>query len=205
MKSRIVVMAVAALAAAACSNSSGGSNNTASTSPPATTSPTQSVSPSQSASHSPKPTPSFSSTVQASHRCRTAKLSLSLGQAQGAAGSAIMPIVFTNTGSSACTLYGYPGVSFLDASGKQLGADAKHNGGEEAIVTLAPNATANAMLQMPNPGNYGAGVCQPAQSAQLRVYPPGDFKPLTIAYVTTVCTSKQGWSSVSTVTPGSGG
>lgn len=208
MKARVAVLILSAIAVAGCSSSSSGGPPT---SPPtnsgATTSASPSTSPSAttSSSSTPRPTPSFSSTVQASHRCLTSELRLSLGQAQGAAGSSIMPIVFTNTGTAACTLYGYPGVTFLDASGSQLGSDATHDGAEAAVVTLAPNGTANAMLRMPDPGNYSAGGCQPAQSARLRVYPPGDFKPLTVAYATTVCTTKNGWSSVSPVTPGTGG
>ena len=43
--------------------------------------------------------------------CRTIKLSVALGKGNGTAGSVYVPLLFRNRGSSACTLYGYPGVS----------------------------------------------------------------------------------------------
>ena len=45
-------------------------------------------------------------------------------QAGGAAGSTYLPVGFTNTSSSPCGLYGYPGMSFVtagDSSGSQIG------------------------------------------------------------------------------------
>ncbi|MGN6475345.1 MAG: DUF4232 domain-containing protein [Mycobacteriales bacterium] len=203
MKTRIAVVGLVVVAAAGCS-SSGGSDNTASTTPPVTSSPTPSVSPSQSASSSPTPTPSFSSTVQASRRCLTTQLHLSLGQGQGQAGSTITPIVLSNVSKHACTLFGYPGVSFLDASGATVGVDAAHTGGEEATVTLGPGDAANAQLQVPDPGNFSASDCQPAQASQLRVYPPNDRAALTVADDVTVCTTSTGRANVHPVTPGVG-
>jgi hypothetical protein len=141
--------------------------------------------------------------VQATGPCRTKQLRLSLGQGQGAAGSTVLPIVFTNTSKHACTLLGYPGVSFLDASGTKVGADATHNGGEEATVSIAPGDDANAQLQLPDPGVVGAD-CKPANTATMRVYPPGDFAALSVGFQQTVCTSTNGAANVHPVTPGDG-
>jgi hypothetical protein len=204
MKARIAALGLAVVALAGCSNSSGGSNNAASTPPPVTSTSSASASASASASPSPTPTPSFSSTVQASHRCVTSQLHMSLGQSQGAAGSTFTPIVFTNVSKHACTLFGYPGVSFLDSTGAQVGVDATHDGGEEATVTLAPGDAANAQLQVPDPGNYSASQCKQANAATLRVYPPGDFTALSVADAMTVCTTSTGAANVHPVTPGAG-
>lgn len=66
-----------------------------------------------------------------------------LGPGNGAAGSIYYPIEFTNTSSVACTLYGYPGVSFVTAPGSQAGAAATEDPTyPRALVTLAPKATA---------------------------------------------------------------
>jgi hypothetical protein len=212
MKARLALLPLLAIVAAGCSggSSGGGGNNTADTPPPATSSAssstTPSPSPSQTPSQSPKPTPSFTTTVQASHRCQTAQLALSLGQGQGAAGSTIVPIVLKNTGSDGCTLYGRPGVSFLDTNGNQLGVGAVFSGGQAGTVTLAPGGSANALLQIPEPGNFTpASDCAQATSAQLQVYPPGDKAALTTAYSDSVCTTKDGAASVGPVTPGTGG
>ncbi|HEX3707197.1 MAG TPA: DUF4232 domain-containing protein [Mycobacteriales bacterium] len=205
MKARVALLSLLAFVAAACSNgSSGGGDNTAATPPLDTPTATASTTPSATPSASPKPTPSFSSTVQASHRCQTAQLSLSIGQGQGAAGSTIVPIVLTNKGSDGCTLFGRPGVSFLDANGNQLGVGASFGGSEPATVTLAPNGSANALLQMPDPGNFAPADCNQAMSTRLAVIPPNDKTSLTVAYSTEVCTTKQGAASVSPVTPGAG-
>lgn len=116
--------------------------------------------------------------------CGTRDLSLHLGQAGGAAGSVYEPIIFTNKGANTCTLTGYPGVSFLaSASGPQVGAAATRNTQHAATtVSLAPGATASAMLQVANEGNYPAATCKPTTVTGLRVYPPGQTQPAYIGF-----------------------
>lgn len=208
MKARLALALLAVLAVAGCSSgSSGGTTNTGATTglPTTSTTPSATESVSPTASPSPTPTPTFSTTVKATHRCATSDLALSLGQGQGAAGSTFVSVVFTNKSSKPCTLYGYPGVSFLDSSGKQLGVPSVHSGGEEGVVTLAPNATGNAQLELPDTGNFDAADCNATTSAQLRVFPPGDFGALTIADKVQICTTSRGATSITPVTPGSGG
>ncbi|HVT65923.1 MAG TPA: DUF4232 domain-containing protein [Mycobacteriales bacterium] len=197
-------LALAAFVVAGCSSSSsGGSDNTAATEPPVTSSP--SVSTSESASQSATPTPSFSSTVQASKDCRLSQLDFSIGQGQGAAGSTILPLVFTNHSKRACTMFGYPGVSFLDAQGNPLGQPADRRGGEKAVVTLGPGDAANAQLRIPDPGNFSPADCNVATSASILVYPPGEKHSTTAPEATQVCTTEAGRSVVLPVVPGNGG
>lgn len=117
-------------------------------------------------------------------RCTTNDLSLRLGQAGGAAGSVYEPIVFTNNGTGTCTLTGYPGVSFLATkSGPQVGVAAARNTQHAAAsVSLAPGATASAMLQVANEGNYPAATCKPTTVTGLRVYPPGETQAAYVAF-----------------------
>lgn len=201
---RPVAVVVFAAAVAGCSSSSSGGtgSNTADTTPPTTSSSSPTSSPS--ASSSPKPTPSYSSTVQASVHCTAADLGMALGQEQGAAGSTIVPIVFTNTSSTPCTLFGYPGVSFLDASHKQIGLPAARRGGQEATVTLGPGDEANAQLSIPNPGNFSPSDCNVENSSFLLVYPPGETHSLEVSESTQVCSTAAGRSVVLPVAPGSG-
>ena len=56
--------------------------------------------------------------------CATSALKVSLGPANGAAGTVFYPINFVNTGKLGCTLRGYPGVSAVTSSGKQIGSPA---------------------------------------------------------------------------------
>jgi hypothetical protein len=116
--------------------------------------------------------PSTSST--AGSGCLTSQLRIGLGTSQGAAGSVFVPLVFTNTGPSPCTLSGYPGVSYVTGdAGQQVGQPASRSPGPVATVRLAPNGVASATLQMANSGNFPPEQCQPTAVRGLRVYPPG--------------------------------
>ena len=57
--------------------------------------------------------------------CRAEVLNVRLGPSDGAAGTIYYPIIFTNTGPVRCSLTGYPGVSSVDAQGRQIGAPAE--------------------------------------------------------------------------------
>jgi hypothetical protein len=123
---------------------------------------------------------SSTSSVPSVAMCRTGGLRISVDstQADGAAGSTYYPIDFTNTAAAACTLDGYPGVSFVaatDSSGHQIGAAAQRNPefGPDR-VRLEPGGEAHAWLQVGAAGNYPDSTCQPVTALGLRVYPPGE-------------------------------
>ncbi len=88
--------------------------------------------------------------------CATNDLSVKVGTSEGAAGSIYQVIDFTNGGSAPCTLYGYPGVSLAAGSpAAQVGAAATRSTTAAAtVVTLAPGATANALLRVTQALNY---------------------------------------------------
>ena len=68
------------------------------------------------------PAPSSSSGPS---QCTPTDLRLAVGAANGAAGTIYYPLDFTNASSSACTMYGYPGVAFVSSpGGSQVGAAA---------------------------------------------------------------------------------
>jgi len=113
-------------------------------------------------------------------------------QGSAAAGSAYYPIDFTNTGSSPCTMFGYPGVSFTTGKGgSQLGKAAARSGGAPAAqVTLAPGAAAHAVLRVAQAGNYSASACHPVTAHWLRVYPPGETAAGYAAFTTQACSAR---------------
>src|SRR5690349_8833359 len=80
--------------------------------------------------------------------CPTSALRVKQGIAQGYAGGVYQVIDFTNTSGSTCTLFGYPGVSLVSGPPYvQIGLAAKRGTSTpRELVTLAPGATANAML-----------------------------------------------------------
>ncbi len=142
--------------------------------------------------------------------CTTAGLKAAIGSGQGAAGSSYYPIDLTNNSGTTCTLYGYPGVSFVTgAGGSQIGAAATRNDTlAPGLVTLTAGQTAHASLQVVNASNYPAAKCKIVQAHWLRVYPPGQFSPLYISFSAPTCgggASATVILSVQTVQPGATG
>jgi hypothetical protein len=195
------VLACAAALLAACS-----------TPQKSTAAPTKTVTVSASPSASPSTaTPSAAPSTSAPSGpgpCPTRYLKLKLGLAQGAAGSVYQVIEFKNIGPSACTLYGYPGVSLAGGSPiTQIGRAASENPTPpRKLVTLAPHAVANALLQVVEAGNYPPSKCHPKQASYLQIYPPNQTTPIYLAYSATACASSSvRILSVDVVRPGSGG
>jgi hypothetical protein len=144
-------------------------------------------------------------TSTAAPACSTANLSVwvDVSQASVAAGTGFYPLDFTNTGSHACTLYGYPGVSATNANGGQLGRAAGRNPRWKAkTVTIPAGGSAHSILSWVEVANFTGSGCKPTTASLIKVYPPnrksasfGFFslqacratKPLyTYLYVTTV-------------------
>ena len=122
--------------------------------------------------------------------CTSAHLQASLGGGAGAGMSQNHTgLQLRNTGTSACTLYGYPGVSWVrGASGVQTGAAATRQAdpnGTEKTVTLAPGALASAPLDIVDAAVIPPSECKPVAVRGLRIYPPGQqaalFLPLPTA------------------------
>ncbi|MEP7025485.1 MAG: DUF4232 domain-containing protein, partial [Actinomycetota bacterium] len=134
------------------------------------------------------PTPTVSSPGQAPP-CATSALSVTTGQGDGAAGSTYVPIVFTNTSGSACTLFGYPGVSFASSpGGGQVGrAAGRNNLKPSELVTLVPRAAAHATLQVVDAANFPASECKLVTVHFLKVYPPNQTVPVYLHFNAQAC------------------
>jgi len=139
--------------------------------------------------------------------CATQSLQVKAGIAQGALGSTYQVIDFTNISSTACTLFGYPGVSLTAGSPPvQVGAAATRSTVAPAsLVTLEPGQTANALLRITQALNYSAGTCSPTPTTALQIYPPNQTVPVLLPYSSTGCASTTvNLLSVGVVQPGSG-
>ncbi|MGW3916866.1 DUF4232 domain-containing protein [Streptomyces sp. NPDC005070] len=112
-------------------------------------------------------------------RCHTSELRASVGRNDPGAGQENFPIVLTNTSKRACTVRGYPGAAFVDASGKQLGPDPRRSSGTPTTVVLAPGHSAWSGLTFSNPEISGADTATPAS---LIVTPPNERDSLTVAW-----------------------
>ena len=196
-----VALACAAVLATGCGSSS--STTAAGNSPSA---PAASSAPAPSPSSAAVPAGSPSPVPTGPQPCPTRSLQVKLGVGQGTAGSVYTTIDFTNISSVTCTLYGYPGVSLQSARPlHQIGKPAKENPlTPRKLVTLQPQTTANALLQIVDAGNYPASTCGPATAHYLQVYPPNQTTPAYIKFKTQACTKPVRLMTVAVVKPGSG-
>jgi hypothetical protein len=198
----VVPLLSAGLLAAGCAASSstssapataGGGGSTSSSSSPSAAAGASSGASSAGASSSASASSAASGTVTVTGgtpACTSANLQASLGGGAGAGMSQNHTgLQLRNTGSSACTLYGYPGVSWVrGAQGLQTGAAAVRQpdpGGTEGVVTLAPGALASAPLDIVDAAVIPPSECKPVPVRGLRIYPPGQkaalFLPLPTA------------------------
>lgn len=125
--------------------------------------------------------------------CTTLNLTAGLTNGSGAAGTFYYDLVFTNGGSTSCTMFGYPGVSYVRGDGgTQTGDPAVRNAtisGESSptVVTLAPGGTAHAVVAEVDIANYPPTTCRPVEVRGLRVYPPDQSAALFVPQPTRGC------------------
>jgi Domain of unknown function (DUF4232) len=140
---------------------------------------------------SPNPAVSTSASVTG---CATSALKVAVNTSKpgAAAGSIYYPVDFTNTSASTCTLFGYPGVSFVTGpSGTLMGRAATRNPVKPAAtVTLAPGQVAHATLQVAAAGNYSPAQCKPVTAHWLRVFPPNQTAALVVHFTTQACSAR---------------
>ena len=138
--------------------------------------------------------------------CPTSSLQLKQGVTQGYAGGVYQVIVFTNTSGSPCTLYGYPGVSLVSGPPyMQIGLAAKRSTSTpKKLVTLAPGATANALLQIVDALNFPSATCGPTRATALRIYPPNQTVPVYLPNTSNGCAKPVQIMYIGAVQPGSG-
>jgi hypothetical protein len=184
---RIAVAALLSTAAllAACDTASQSTGGSAAASTP--TAAATSAAPASSA-------PATSSSSTAVTMCATSALKAAVNTAKpgAAAGSIYYPLDLTNVSGSTCTVFGYPGVSFVTGpSGTLIGRAATRNPVKPATtVTLAPRQVAHATLQVAQAGNYDPAQCKPVTAHWLRIFPPDQTAPLYVSFTTKACSAR---------------
>jgi Protein of unknown function (DUF4232) len=140
--------------------------------------------------------------------CTTSLLHVKQGLAQGYAGGVYEVIDFTNTSNAPCSLYGYPGVSLVTGPPyTQVGLAAKRSttSAQVKLITLAPGATGNALLQIVDALNYPSATCGPTKATALKVYPPNQTAPVYLPNTSTACSKPVQTMNIGPVQAGSGG
>lgn len=139
--------------------------------------------------------------------CKVADLSLRMGGGDATAGTAYRALVFTNKGSRACTIQGFPGVSFVAGDdGHQVGPAAHRVGEKGPAITLKPGESAFTYIGFVQIQNYEPDVCKPTEVRGLRVYPPHDYDSMFVPNAGTGCagTPPGNQLTVATIQPGAG-
>ena len=195
-----LIVTLAALGAVTCACSGSGP----AAQPVHTVTVTANAAAGRSATVAPTPSPPTSA-VAAS--CQTSNLTASAGAPQGYRSGLQMVITFKNTGTAACTLHGWPRV--WQSTGPpvtDIGQPAIQGPVPAAtVVTLPPNGTASARLQIADSATYPAMTCKPVKATSLAVIPPGEKTATHISFGSTACKGNAKLMTVSTVVQGSGG
>lgn len=214
---KIVIAAVVLLGACSSSDSSSGTTVASSEASTTTVAATTTVAPETTttvpapstaattpATSPPVTTPAPTS-APASDACATGILAITTGDSEGAAGSVFTPLVFTNNGSTTCTLDGHPGVSFVDPAGNQIGPSADRTDVATPTVSLAPGGQAHATLQTHDAGFFDA--CAPIHAERMKIFPPDQTDAIVIAYPFDVCTGaiSESQFTIDVVQPGATG
>jgi hypothetical protein len=106
-------------------------------------------------------------------KINTAKAVVEPAPGGNSAGHIGLQVTVTNSGSAACVIEGFPGVSLVTGTqGQQLGAPAKRTTGTPAAITLAPGAKVSAPLQLAQAANFPDCGVTPAMG--FRIYLPDD-------------------------------
>ena len=121
-------------------------------------------------------------------RCHTGDLKLSLGEGDGAAGTGYTPLIFKNVSGRTCTLYGFPGVSWVAGNdGQQVNGGFTRTDAAKDTITLTAGGVAHATLATHDVGFYDAAQCKPVSVRGLRVYPPDETKSIFVPLATKAC------------------
>lgn len=126
-------------------------------------------------------------TIAGVPKCTSAQLHLALGMQNGAAGTLLTPLVWTNTSHETCSVGGYPAVVLIDPNGKQVGEPATPDTSKPvAAVDVKPGQTAHVTVATHDPGNYPAGTCT-GLSLHVRTTLPGDTATEQATFEETYC------------------
>jgi hypothetical protein len=208
-----VAIAVIGLAVAACGGSSNSSDNgggashhtskphsTASNTATTTSAKTTTTAKTTASTTTPKKTTTTANTGTGSSNtggaglggngslseCGVTDLSAKQLSSQGAAGTMVAVYALTNTGSSSCYTYGWPGIGFVTRDGQLLGTtpqrvtrDIAGKVGEPEKITLASGQEASFRITVAQVSAGGGGDCENASS--LLITPPNSHPHLTLA------------------------
>lgn len=194
----LAAVGLAGVALAACSSGpTSGSGTTTTTSSPTTTTGRSTTTTGRSPTTT-TASPATTSTSTTGHpgvtTCLASQLSIAAAAGNGAAGTITTTMSMTNTSSTTCTLYGYPGMQLLDAQGGNIPTSVVRGGVSEgppasanppSLVTLAPGQAGTFTMQYEDVPVGNETSCP--TSAKAEITPPNDTKPAVVTLAIAPC------------------
>ena len=153
---------------------------------PTATAPRGSASPTTQAARGATGTATTPPTAASTPMCATSQLTASLGGGNAGAGNLYRYLLLTNHSATSCHVTGFPGLSLLDAQGKEIGVPATEEDISHAPVVLRPGESASDTIHTVNRQTDSTTECL-ATSVQLRIYPPGNRASLVFPGKVTNC------------------
>jgi hypothetical protein len=142
--------------------------------------------------------------------CFAGQAAVTAGNFGEASAQGALTILIRNTGTTACTLFGYPAVQFTLSDGSTLPAQPTlagylgglWSGGSEPDVTLQPGQTASAMTEATNAlnGDISCGYGYP-ETSHVTVTLPYDTRSTVLPFGSAYC----GRPEVHPIVPGTTG
>lgn len=106
-------------------------------------------------------------------KCTHNQLTVGIGPGAGpGAGTSSLTLIFKHKGPGACSLTGFPGVSYTDSVGHQLGEPATRGSNSHSTVVVSGNKTATASLRYLLSGTTISG-CDAVTATFIKVFAPG--------------------------------
>lgn len=150
------------------------------------------------------PTPASAATIRS---CVSADLRVTLGTAQGAAGTIYHPIVFTNVSSTPCSMFGVPVIQPVrGADHKDVGPLARNTsmGEMPALHTLSSGRSVSVAFGVTETGNYTPSACV-ARAADGVLVSIGNFLHSHFVHLPISVCAKRASTTTKLLTPGSKG
>ncbi|MFE9331492.1 DUF4232 domain-containing protein [Streptomyces sp. NPDC006925] len=136
--------------------------------------------------------------------CAASDLTASIGPNHPGAGQHHHALVFTNNSGSSCTMSGFPGFAFVDASGNRVSVPPQREGSSAQQVELAPGSSAWAPLSFADPRMTGTATVTPDGAL---LTPPDQQSSLRVGWSGGPVTASGDASvpKIGPVSPGTGG
>ncbi|WP_306210353.1 DUF4232 domain-containing protein [Actinoplanes sp. RD1] len=124
--------------------------------------------------------------------CKTADLKITDegDEGGGSAGHHSEFLIFENITGKACSLEGYPGVSFVTGdNGEQVGKSFQRTPADSPLIMLTPGDRVHATIEIANPQAVDEKTCKPVQVRGYRIYPPDETAAAFVSKPQTACSA----------------